>query len=123
MDTYQDALEIYNKLPFMDKKFVSPKEEALYRYVIKDKAFIDITSYLGNNDMGFINIAVLPQYRKQGLSKILCDKAKEDCKKLGMRSLVWKCKTFNNASYQSALSNGFSVVGRDNDELILGYML
>lgn len=123
MDTYQDAMEVYDKLPFTDKKFVSPKENSLYRYVIKDKAFIDIIPYLGNNDMGFINIAVLPQYRRQGISKILCDKAKEDCKKLGVKNLVWKCKTYNNLSYQSALSNGFSIVGRDNDELILGFIL
>lgn len=123
MDTYQDAMEVYDKLPFTDKKFVSPKENSLYRYVIKDKAFIDIMPYLGNNDMGFINIAVLPQYRRQGISKILCDKAKEDCRKLGVKNLVWKCKTYNNLSYQSALSNGFSIVGRDNDELILGFIL
>ncbi len=123
MYSYNDSMEVYNKLPSTDKKFVSPKEEALYRYVIKNKAFIDITPYNQNNNMGFINIAVLPKHRKQGLTKILCDKAKEDCKKLGMTSLIWKCKSFNNPSYKSALSNGFKIINKDGDELILGFTL
>ena len=54
MNTYQDAMEVYNKLTSYDKQFVSPKEDSIYRYVIKDKAFIDITPYLGTNDMGHI---------------------------------------------------------------------
>ena len=120
MNTYQDAMEVYNKLTSYDKQFVSPKEDSLYRYVIKDKAFIDITPYFNNKDMGFINIAVLMEFRRQGLTKVLLEKAKEDCKKLGVKSLVWKCKTTNTSSFRAALANGFNLVGRDGDQLILG---
>ena len=66
MDTYQDSLEVYDKLPFMDKKFVSPKEKALYRYVIKDKAFIDITPYFGNNDSAL-------EYKKDHMYERICE--------------------------------------------------
>ena len=32
----------------------------------------------------------------------------------------WKCKTTNTSSFRAALANGFNLVGRDGDQLILG---
>lgn len=119
MWNYNEALDVFNNLPFNEKVLVALKEEALYRYVLKGKAFIDITPYRGQNNIGFINIAILPQYRRNGLSKVLCDKAKEDCKLLGIDSLIWRCKKINVPSYKSAISNNFELISQDENEFTL----
>jgi len=119
MNSYEEVMKIYNKLSYYERQFVIPKEDSIYRYVIKDKAFIDIIPYCKSKDSGLVNIAVLLKYRRQGLTKTLVNKAVENCKELGIKSLIWKCKIINNQSYMAAKSNGFNFILKEDDELIL----
>lgn len=108
--TYRKALEVYEKLSEEDKKWVSPKTYSTYRYVIKNKAFIDITPYNLQNDIGFINIAVLQEYRRMGLTKKLLKKTIDYCKEIGVKELIWSCSCENDISFKTALNNGFELV-------------
>jgi RimJ/RimL family protein N-acetyltransferase len=112
-NSYNDALEIFNELSKEEKWDVCPKSgtlknvPVLYRHVIKNKAFIDLYPFEGHKNIGFVIIAVNPTYRNQGLTKQLLEQTKKDCKKIGITKLIWKCSNKNQASFKSALSNGF----------------
>ena len=117
-NSYKDALEIFNTLSNKEKWLVCPRSgflknvPTLYRHVIKHKAFIDLYPYNNNKEIGFIILAVNPKYRNQGLTKQLLKQTKDDCKTLGIKKLRWKCDSGNEASFKSALSNGFKITAK-----------
>lgn len=113
-DLYKDALDVFNTLSEDEKWDVCPNggvlknvSSLLYRHVIKNKAFVDLYPFEGYKNIGFVILAVNPKYRNQGLTKRLLNQTKQDCKKLGIKKLIWKCSTKNQSSFNSALSNGF----------------
>ena len=75
------------------------------------KKIVGLISYYSNdleNREGYISVlCVLPNYRGQGLSRMLVDKAIENCKNAGMETISLKVYRSNAVAYSLYLSYGF----------------
>lgn len=108
--TYENALKVFMTLSEEEKKFCVKDGNYknvpyLYRQVIPGKAFVDLYNLSGYDvDIGFIVIAVNPNFRRKGLAKKLINNLKKNIQKLDLniRILVWKVKKENQASIDTA---------------------
>ena len=109
---YGRARAIYDSLPDKEKHFVSPRNEfvdsdkVLFREVMQngkgqDVGFIDVYEFNRNKQVGFIVMAIHPDFRSQGYSRKLRTSAIENCKKLRMSKLIYRCDAENLDSLRS----------------------
>lgn len=128
--SYKEALKIFNSLSEEEKWQVCPKHGIyidskflLYRYVIPNKAFIDLYPNNNNTKEGFIIITVNPNHGHQHSTTKLIDQCINDIKSnpqsLSIKRLIWKCNSNNISSYKSALKNNFKLKSLNNDEYVL----
>ena len=98
---YERAKAIYDSLIDQEKQFVSPRgkfvdsDKILFREIIQnDKkqnmGFIDVYEVNNSKQVGFIVMAIHPDFRGQGYSRKLITYANENCKKLGMRKHIYR---------------------------------
>ena len=108
MRNYNDNLSIYNDMSPEDKQFVSPRgkytnvpdERILYaetEYIGgKPAGYIEIYKYNGKSErVGFIILAVHPNYRGKGLAKKMIMDAIKNCKAKGVHKLVYRLDSKN----------------------------
>ena len=113
---YWRAKEIYDSLTDQEKQFVSPRgkfvdsDKILFREIIQndeeqDVGFIDVYEFNNSKQVGFIVMAIHPDFRGQGYSRKLITSAIENCKKLGLRKLIYRCDTENINSIRTIKSD------------------
>ena len=109
---YKRVKAIFDSLSDEEKKFVSPRNEfvdsdkILFREVMQngkgqDVGFIDVYEFNNNKQIGFIVMAVHPDFRGQGYSRKLRTSAIENCKKLRMSKLIYRVDVSNGDSLRS----------------------
>ena len=109
---YGRAKAIYDSLTDQEKHWVSPRNEfvdsdkILFREVMQngkgqDVGFIDVYEFNKNKQVGFIVMAIHPDFRSQGYSRKLRTSAIENCKKLRMSKLIYRCDAENVDSLRS----------------------
>ena len=116
---FDDAKEIMDSLSKEDKENSGMNHEYTdsnrikFRYIErrdgKPVAFIDLYPFNNSDSVVYLLLAVKKEYRKQGFTKILLSKAIEWCKKNKIKKIKWYCEKSNEASYKSALANGFKL--------------
>lgn len=112
---YERAKAIYDSLTDQEKQFVSPRgkfvgSEILFREIIQndeehDVGFIDVYEFNNSKQVGFIVMAIHPDFRGQGYSRKLITSAIKNCKKLGLRKLIYRCDTENINSIRTIKSD------------------
>ena len=113
---YERAKAIYDSLIDQEKQFVSPRgkfvdsDKILFREIIQndeeqDVGFIDVYEFNNSKQVGFIVMAIHPDFRGQGYSRKLITSAIENCKKLGLRKLIYRCDTENINSIRTIKSD------------------
>lgn len=108
MRNYEDNLSIYNSMTDQDKLFVSPRgryvnvpdERIIYaktEYINnKPAGYIEIYKYNGNSTrVGFIILAVHPNFRGRGLARKMIMDAIKNCKQKGVHKLVYRLNSNN----------------------------
>lgn len=109
---YKRAKAIYDSLTDQEKHWVSPRNEfvdsdkILFREVMQngkgqDVGFIDVYEFNKDKQIGFIVMAVHPDFRSQGYSRKLRTSAIENCKKLRMSKLIYRVDVENLDSLRS----------------------
>ena len=113
---YERAKAIYDSLIDQEKQFVSPRgkfvdsDKILFREIIQndeeqDVGFIDVYEFNNSKQVGFIVMAIHPDFRGQWYSRKLITSAIENCKKLGLRKLIYRCDTENINSIRTIKSD------------------
>lgn len=127
---YWRAKEIYDSLTDQEKHWVSPRGEfidsdkILFREIMQsekgqDAGFIDVYEFNNDKKIGFIVMAVHPDFRSQGYSRRLRTSAIENCKRFKMRKLIYRCDVENIGSLRSIKKDKrFTFVSKDNTHYI-----
>lgn len=123
--TYEDVLKVFGKLDFDDRANLVPRHPDFFRKVPDDMLFdrqvaIDVDGnpvgfnefYYGRNKLGRRQpphnaIAVVPEARGNGLSRLMAEAAVRKARKEKVRRLVWEAFADNDGSIRAALSAGF----------------
>lgn len=75
--------------------------------------FTEAYRYNGNsNNVAFIVIAVLPEWRKQGIGSNLLEQIVDDAFSKGFNKIIYRTSTSNKESQALAKSNGFKKVNQ-----------
>ena len=127
---YWRAKEIYDSLTDQEKHWVSPRGEfidsdkILFREIMQsekgqDAGFIDVYEFNNDKKIGFIVMAVHPDFRSQGYARRLRTSAIENCKRFKMRKLIYRCDVENIGSLRSIKKDKrFTFVSKDNTHYI-----
>ena len=127
---YWRAKEIYDSLTDQEKHWVSPRGEfidsdkILFREIMQsekrqDAGFIDVYEFNNDKKIGFIVMAVHPDFRSQGYARRLRTSAIENCKRFKMRKLIYRCDIENIGSLRSIKKDKrFTFVSKDNTHYI-----
>ena len=127
---YWRAKEIYDSLTDQEKHWVSPRGEfidsdkILFREIMQsekgqDTGFIDVYEFNNDKKIGFIVMAVHPDFRSQGYARRLRTSAIENCKRFKMRKLIYRCDIENIGSLRSIKKDKrFTFVSKDNTHYI-----
>ena len=124
-NSYNDALKIFNDLSEEDKWKLCPwhgkykNVPVLYRHVIKDQGFVDVYPHNHSKTIGFILIATSNKYRGKGVTHKLMNQCIKDCKKIGIKKILWVCSNKNESSKHAALKNGFKLQKKGKTEIRL----
>ncbi len=123
--TYEDALKVFNKLDFDDRANIVPRHPDFLRKVPDDILFDRQVAIDGDgNPVGFNefyygrdklgrrqsphnSIAVVPEARGNGLSRLMVEAAIRKARKEKIRRLVWEAFADNDGSIRAAMSAGF----------------
>jgi RimJ/RimL family protein N-acetyltransferase len=123
--TYEDALKVFNRLDFDDRANIAPRHPDFLREVPDDMLFDRQVAIDGDgNPVGFNEfyygrdklgrrqpphnaIAVVPEARGNGLSRLMVEAAVRKARKEKIRRLVWEAFADNKGSIRAALSAGF----------------
>lgn len=108
MRNYDDNLSIYNSMTDQDKLFMSPRgryanvpdDRILYantEYINnKPAGFIEVYKYNGKSTrVGFIILAVHPNFRGKGLARKMIMDAIKNCKSKGVHKLIYRLNSNN----------------------------
>ena len=129
---YERAKAIYDSLSDQEKHWVTPRgkfvdsDKILFREVMqndegKDVGFIDVYDFNNDKQTGFIVIAVHPNFRSQGYSRKLRTSAIENCKKLGVRKLLYGCHIENTVSLEAIKKDKrFTFISKDKTHYTYG---
>ena len=127
---YWRAKEIYDSLTDQEKHWVSPRGEfidsdkILFREIMQsekgqDAGFIDVYEFNNDKKIGFIVMAVHPDFRSQGYARRLRTSAIENCKRFKMKKLIYRCDDENIGSLRSIKKDKrFTFVSKDNTHYI-----
>ena len=122
---YERAKAIYDSLSDQEKHWVSPRgkfvdsDKILFREIMqndegKDVGFIDVYDFNNDKQTGFIVTAVHPDFRSQGYSRKLRTSAIENCKKIGVRELLYGCHIENTGSLEAIKKDKrFTFISKD----------
>lgn len=127
---YKRAKAIYNSLTDQEKHWVSPRGEfidsdkILFREIMQsekgqDAGFIDVYEFNNDKKIGFIVMAVHPDFRSQGYARRLRTSAIENCKRIKMRKLIYRYDIENVDSLRSIKKDKrFTFVTKDTTHYI-----
>ena len=129
---YWRAKEIYDSLTDQEKHWVTPRgkfvdsDKILFREVMqndegKDVGFIDVYDFNNDKQTGLIVMAVHPDFRSQGYSRKLRTSAIENCKKIGVRKLLYGCHIENTSSLEAIKKDKrFTFISKDKTHYTYG---
>ena len=129
---YWRAKEIYDSLTDQEKHWVTPRgkfvdsDKILFREVMqndegKDVGFIDVYDFNNDKQTGLIVMAVHPNFRSQGYSRKLRTSAIENCKKIGVRKLLYGCHIENTSSLEAIKKDKrFTFISKDKTHYTYG---
>ena len=129
---YWRAKEIYDSLTDQEKHWVAPRgkfvdsDKILFREVMqndegKDVGFIDVYDFNNDKQTGLIVMAVHPDFRSQGYSRKLRTSAIENCKKIGVRKLLYGCHIENTSSLEAIKKDKrFTFISKDKTHYTYG---
>ena len=129
---YERAKAIYDSLSDQEKYWVTPRgkfvdsNNILFREIMqndegKDVGFIDVYDFNNDKQTGFIVIAVHPDFRSQGYSRKLRTSAIENCKKIGVRKLLYGCHIENIGSLEAIKKDKrFTFISKDKTHYTYG---
>ena len=129
---YERAKAIYDSLSDQEKHWVAPRgkfvdsDKILFREVMqndegKDVGFIDVYDFNNDKQTGLIVMAVHPDFRSQGYSRKLRTSAIENCKKIGVRKLLYGCHIENTSSLEAIKKDKrFTFISKDKTHYTYG---
>ena len=129
---YERAKAIYDSLSDQEKHWVTPRgkfvdsDKILFREIMqndegKDVGFIDVYDFNNDKQTGFIVMAVHPDFRSQGYSRKLRTSAIENCKKIGIRKLLYGCHIENTSSLEAIKKDKrFTFISKDKTHYTYG---
>ena len=129
---YERAKAIYDSLSDQEKHWVTPRgkfvdsDKILFREVMqndegKDVGFIDVYDFNNDKQTGLIVMAVHPDFRSQGYSRKLRTSAIENCKKIGVRKLLYGCHIENTSSLEAIKKDKrFTFISKDKTHYTYG---
>ena len=129
---YERAKAIYDSLSDQEKYWVAPRgkfvdsDKILFREIMqndegKDVGFIDVYDFNNDKQTGFIVMAVHPDFRSQGYSRKLRTSAIENCKKIGIRKLLYGCHIENTSSLEAIKKDKrFTFISKDKTHYTYG---
>ena len=129
---YERAKVIYDSLSDQEKHWVTPRgkfvdsDKILFREIMqndegKDVGFIDVYDFNNDKQTGFIVMAIHPDFRSQGYSRKLRTSAIENCKKLGVRKLLYGCHIENTGSLEAIKKDKrFTFISKDKTHYAYG---
>ena len=129
---YGRAKAIYDSLSDQEKHWVTPRgkfvdsDKILFREIMqndegKDVGFIDVYDFNNDKQTGFIVMAVHPDFRSQGYSRKLRTSAIENCKKIGVRKLLYGCHIENTSSLEAIKKDKrFTFISKDKTHYTYG---
>ena len=129
---YGRAKAIYDSLSDQEKHWVTPRgkfvdsDKILFREIMqndegKDVGFIDVYDFNNDKQTGFIVMAVHPDFRSQGYSRKLRTSAIENCKKIGVRKLLYGCHIENTGSLEAIKKDKrFTFISKDKTHYTYG---
>ena len=129
---YERAKAIYDSLSDQEKHWVTPRgkfvdsDKILFREIMQndegqDVGFIDVYDFNNDKQTGFIVIAVHPDFRSQGYSRKLRTSAIENCKKIGVRKLLYGCHIENTGSLEAIKKDKrFTFISKDKTHYTYG---
>ena len=129
---YERAKAIYDSLSDQEKYWVAPRgkfvdsDKILFREIMqndegKDVGFIDVYDFNNDKQTGFIVMAVHPDFRSQGYSRKLRTSAIENCKKIGIRKLLYGCHIENTSSLEAIKKDKrFTFISKDKTYYTFG---
>ena len=129
---YERAKAIYDSLSDQEKHWVTPRgkfvdsDKILFREIMQndegeDVGFIDVYDFNNDKQTGFIVMAVHPDFRSQGYSRKLRTSAIENCKKIGVRKLLYGCHIENTGSLEAIKKDKrFTFISKDKTHYTYG---
>ena len=129
---YERAKAIYDSLSDQEKYWVAPRgkfvdsDKILFREIMqndegKDVGFIEVYDFNNDKQTGFIVMAVHPDFRSQGYSRKLRTSAIENCKKIGIRKLLYGCHIENTSSLEAIKKDKrFTFISKDKTHYTYG---
>lgn len=112
-NTEKDVKNIIDSIPMSQREDItdnSGEDEyedcIIYRKVLNG-AFLKVYRDINNPDEAAFTIGAALQARGKGVTDQLIKDATEKCRKLGIKTLCWKCAFDNKHSYNLAKRNGF----------------
>lgn len=129
---YERAKAIYDSLSDQEKHWVTPRgrfvdsDNILFREIMQndegqDVGFIDVYDFNNNNQTGSIVMAIHPDFRSKGYSRKLRTSAIENCKKIGVRKLLYGCHIENTGSLEAIKKDKrFTFISKDKTHYTYG---
>ena len=129
---YWRAKAIYDSLSDQEKHWISPRgkfvdsDKILFREIMQndegqDVGFIDVYDFNNDKQTGFIVMAIHPDFRSQGYSRKLRTSAIENCKKIGLRTLLYGCHIENTGSLEAIKKDKrFTFISKDKTHYTFG---
>ena len=118
---YRRARKIYDACTPDEQKLIgnyADSDKVLFRYIETnssgiDVGFVDVYPYNGNNKVGFMTMAIHPDFRRKGYANKLRTAAIEGCHSKGIKKLIYRCDTQNKESLSSIKKdNRFHLLSR-----------
>lgn len=101
--------------PWSEKSLAEELNNRTAHFLVAEKKTGEIMGYIGVfvvcESCYISNIAVFPQYRRQGVGKTLINSASETAKKLGAESISLEVRPSNTAAIMLYNMSGFEEVG------------
>ncbi len=101
--------------PWSEKSLAEELNNRTAHFLVAEKKTGEIMGYIGVfvvcESCYISNIAVFPQYRRQGVGKTLINSASETAKKLGAESISLEVRQSNTAAIMLYNMSGFEEVG------------
>ena len=110
--SYETAKKIYKSLPKKEQELLShyflegENKKLLYR-VGNENCFVEVVDYFGDKNSGYINVAVSPKARGQGLAKKYVKEAIEKMKDYKLKKMYYFAEKSNESS--CALANSLKI--------------